>query len=161
MVVGSGMMAQAFSAYAKNPRIVIFASGVSDSLETDSRAFSREQSLLAEVRNANSRALLVYFSTCSIEDAERRNTPYVKHKLAMESYLAKFPGQWLVFRLPLVIGHGHRGATFAQFLYRKISRGESFEVWANATRYPIDVDDVLAVAREFIEHRQSFNRRIN
>ena len=161
MVVGSGMMAQAFSSYAHSPQTVIFASGVSNSLETDSRAFSREQSLLSEVRNANPQALLVYFSTCSIEDADRRNTPYVKHKLAMESFLANSPGKWLVFRLPLVIGHGHRGATFAQFLYQKISKGESFEIWENATRYPIDIDDVLAVAREFIDHRQSFNQRIN
>jgi nucleoside-diphosphate-sugar epimerase len=161
MVVGSGMMAQAFSCYAKDMRTVIFASGVSNSLETDPHAFSREQNLLAEVRNANPQALLVYFSTCSIEDAERRNTPYVKHKLAMESFLENSRGNWLVFRLPLVIGRGHRGATFAQFLYQKIAGGESFEIWANATRYPIDVEDVLIVAQEFIENRQIFNQRIN
>ena len=161
MVVGNGMMAQAFSSYAENPRTVIFASGVSNSLELDSRAFSREKNLLAEVRNANPKALLVYFSTCSVEDTDRSNTPYVKHKLAMESFLANSPGQWLIFRLPLVIGRGHRGASFAQFLFQKISRGESFEIWANATRYPIDVDDVLVVAREFIDGRQTFNQLIN
>lgn len=161
MVVGNGMMAQAFSGYAQSTRIVIFASGVSNSLETDPREFSREQNLLAEVRNANPQALLVYFSTCSVEDADRRNTPYVRHKLAMESFLASSPGKWLVFRLPLVIGRGHRGATFAQFLYQKISGGQSFEIWANATRYPIDVDDVLMVAQEFIEIRQISNQRIN
>ena len=161
MLVGSGMMAQAFLPYAESQRIVIFASGVSNSLETDPRAFSKEQILLADVRSANPQALLVYFSTSSIEDTDRRNTPYVKHKLAMESYLANSPGQWLVLRLPLVIGRGHRGATFAQFLYQKISEGESFEIWANATRYPIDVDDVLRVAREFIENRQFANQRIN
>lgn len=161
MVVGSGMMARAFSSYAESLRIVIFASGVSNSLETDPRAFARERSLLAEVRNANPQALLVYFSTCSIEDADRRNTPYVKHKQAMESFLADSPGPWLVFRLPLVIGQAHRGATFAQFLHQKISEGKSFEIWANATRYPIDVEDVLRVAREFIENRQIANQRVN
>ena len=161
MVVGSGMMAQAFSSYAENPRTVIFASGVSNSLERDPHAFSRERNLLAAVRNANPEALLVYFSTCSIEDADRRNTPYVKHKLAMESLLANAPGKWLVFRFPLVIGRGHRGATFAQFLYRKISEGKSFEIWTNATRYPLDIDDVLRVAQEFIENRQIVNQRIN
>ena len=161
MVVGSGMMAQAFSSYANNMRTVIFASGVSNSLETDPREFSREQNLLTEVRNANPQALLVYFSTCSVEDADRRNTPYVRHKLAMESFLANSPGKWLVFRLPLVIGRGHRGATFARFLYQKISEGKSFEIWVNATRYPIDVADVLIVAQEFIENRKIFNERIN
>ena len=161
MVVGSGMMAQAFPDYAESTRTVIFASGVSNSLETDPRAFAREQALLADVRNANPQALLVYFSTCSIEDADRKNTPYVRHKLAMESFLEMSPGNWLIFRLPLVIGRGHRGATLAQFLYRKISEGKPFEIWANATRYPIDVDDVSAIAQEFIERREFFNRRIN
>lgn len=161
MVVGSGMLAQAFSHYAESAQTVIFASGVSNSLETDPLTFSREKTLLADVRSANPQALLVYFSTCSIEDTERANTPYVKHKLAIETFLATSPGKWLVFRLPLVIGRGHRGATLAQFLYQKISKGEHFEIWAHATRYPLDVDDVLRIANEFIENLQFVNQRLN
>ncbi len=161
MVVGSGMMAQAFPEYAESARTVIFASGVSNSLETDPRAFTREQVLLERVRSANPEALLVYFSTCNIEDAHRKNADYARHKFAMESLLKKSPGQWLIFRLPLVIGRGHRGATLAQFLYRKISDGQSFEVWKDATRYPIDVDDMAAIARSFINRPDFFNRRIN
>src|SRR5260221_126460 len=100
MVVGSGMMAQAFPDYAESTRTVIFASGVSNSLESDPRAFAREQVLLEEARRTNPEALLVYFSTCNIEDADRKNAHYARHKFAMESFLEKSPGKWLIFRLP-------------------------------------------------------------
>ncbi|HEX4984471.1 MAG TPA: hypothetical protein VFV71_00235 [Burkholderiales bacterium] len=161
MVVGDGMMARAFARYAQDAGTLVFASGVSDSLETDPLAFARERSLLEAARAGHPDALLVYFSTCSVEDPDRKDTPYVKHKLAMEDAIAQMPGEWLVFRLPLVIGSGHRGATLAQFLYARISAEEKFQVWANATRYPVDVDDVVRIASVFIGNRRKVNRCIN
>ena len=61
----------------------------------------------------------------------------------------------------LAIGPGHRGPTLAQFLYERISRGEPFEVWAHATRYPIDVVDAFRIASRFVEDPSMWNRRIN
>ena len=46
MVVGDGMMAKAFAAFAQEPGVVIFASGVSDSTEISAAAFEREEALL-------------------------------------------------------------------------------------------------------------------
>jgi hypothetical protein len=43
MVVGDGMMTEAFSAFRDNAEVVIFASGVSNSLEIDPAAFHREK----------------------------------------------------------------------------------------------------------------------
>ena len=141
------MMARAFAAFERDQEVVIFASGVSDSLETDAAAFQRERDLLLRTRAAYPRALLVYFGTCSVYDPDRRDTPYVRHKLEMESFLEASPGPWLVLRLPLALGHGHRGHTLGRFLYEHIQRGETFEVWAGSTRYPIDVEDVLRIAK--------------
>lgn len=161
MVVGHGMMARAFSVFRDRAEIVIFASGVSNSLESDPVAFDREAALLEQTRADHSGALLVYFGTCSVDDPERRKTPYVQHKLRMESLLVASSGPWLVLRVPLAIGRNPGGRTLAQFLYERIVRGEAFEVWEGAARFPIDVDDVLRIGSRLIADQAMWNRRIN
>ena len=161
MVVGAGMMAKAFSAFRDRSDVVIFASGVSNSLETNAAAFSRERDLLTKSRAAHPRALLVYFGTCSVHDPERRDTPYVQHKLAMESLLASAGGPWLVLRVPLAIGRNPGSRTLAQFLHERILSGQSFEVWEGASRFPIDVDDLYRIGCRFIDDPAMWNRRIN
>ncbi len=160
MIVGSGMMARAFAAFGPDRRTLIFASGVSNSLESDPAAFRRERELLEHTRAAHPAALLVYFGTCSVHDPDRRDTPYVRHKLAMESLLERLGGDWMVLRLPLAIGPSHRSPTLAQYLHDRISRGEPFEVWANAIRYPIDVDDARRIAERLVADPAARNRRI-
>jgi len=161
MVVGDGMIAQAFASFASRPDVVVFASGVSDSLETRESAFARERALLQRTRAEHPQALLLYFSTCSVEDPDRRDTPYVRHKLAMEALLRSAPGPWLVLRLPLAIGRGHRGNTLARFLHERISRGERFEVWKRSTRYPIDVEDVVRIVARLVADPAMRGRTVN
>jgi uncharacterized protein YbjT (DUF2867 family) len=161
VVVGDGMMARAFSAFAADAGVIIFASGVSDSTETRDSAFARERVLLQRTRARHPDALLVYFGTCSVNDADRRDTPYVRHKLEMESLLKAAPGPWMVLRLPLAIGPGHRGNTLANYMHARIVRGEAFEVWAGSTRYPIDVEDAFRIAARLISDRSMWRKTIN
>lgn len=155
------MMAQAFSAFASDSAVAIFASGVSDSTEARPEAFRRESNLLRRVRAAHPDALLVYFGTCSVNDPDQRDTPYVRHKLAMEAQLMASPGPWMVLRLPLAIGSGHRGNTLAKFLHDRIVRGKKFDVWTRASRYPIDVEDAFRIARQLIADPSMWRRTIN
>lgn len=161
MLVGHGMMARTFWAFRDRPDVVIFASGVSNSLETDPRAFERERRLLQRIRAEHTGALLVYFGTCSVDDPDRWDTQYVRHKLHMESLLAASPGPWLVLRVPLAIGRNPGSHTLAQYLYDCIMQGTPFEVWEGAARFPIDVEDVLRIGSRLIEDRAMWGRRIN
>lgn len=144
-IVGRGMMARAFTALRPTRDIVIFASGVSNSLETNPEDFSRERDLIGRTRAEHPDALMVYFSTCSIYDRDRVDTPYVRHKLEIESFLSGLPGKYLILRLPLVIGKTDHASTLPHALYARIKSGETFEVWKRATRYPIDVEDVVRI----------------
>jgi nucleoside-diphosphate-sugar epimerase len=161
MIVGHGMLAQAFSSFREDGSVLIFASGVSNSLETGPRAFARERALLLQARKEHQAKLMIYFGTCSVDDPDRRETPYVVHKLEMEAILERAQAPWMALRLPLAIGPHRHGHTLAPFLYERISRGERFEVWEHATRYPIDVEDALRVGRLFFGDRKLWNRRIN
>jgi len=151
MIYGNGMLANAFSKYnGTNPNICIFASGVSDSSCNDENEFMRERLLLEESIKENARAdFFVYFSTCSIGDQSSLGTLYVKHKLEMESIVLEH-SKSIIFRLPQVVGPGGNPKTFIKFLYHSIKEGRKFELWENATRNIIDVDDVVEIVKHYI-----------
>lgn len=145
MVVGRGLLARALARYTEKEDVVIFASGVSDSNERDPEKFSREESLLRDTLSENPGKLFVYFSTCSIADPEVNRTPYVHHKQRMEQTISSRAGKYLIFRLPQVVGQGGNPATLVNYLYDRIRNGQPFDLWVNAIRHVIDVDDVARV----------------
>ncbi|MDD3884431.1 MAG: hypothetical protein PHW66_05785 [Gallionella sp.] len=152
MIIGSGLLAQAFNAfYEKDKGVCIYAAGVSNSSCTDEYEFSREQERLRQALTNHSDAnVFVYFGTCSVADPEAARTPYVQHKLEMEMLIKRHP-QYLILRLPQVAGRTTNPHTLLNYLYARISRSESFTLWENAQRNIVDISDIVAIARTFID----------
>lgn len=145
MIVGNGLLASAFDRRALKPLgVTVFASGVSNSSEIDASAFSRERTLLTQTIAAKPVGRLVYFSTCSVTDPDRSDTPYATHKRDMEALVASRPGH-IILRLPQVVGRTDNPHTLTNFLADRIRRGLPLEVWSRATRCLIDVDTVAAL----------------
>ena len=143
MIVGNGLLAEAFRRNCiDHAKLTIFASGVSNSREVDPNAFEREKNLI--LSKFDSKKTFIYFSTCSIEDTVVQNTPYVRHKLEMES-LVRTQARYWIFRLPQVVGLTPNPHTLTNFLFRRIISGQSFDVFKDATRNIIDVDDVARI----------------
>ena len=70
MIVGKGLIASLFTDVDQED-IVFFASGVSNSLETDKSAFLREENLIRKTIKENPNKIFIYFSTCSIYPKSR------------------------------------------------------------------------------------------
>lgn len=159
MIVGQGLLARAFAPrYAADPAVTIFASGVSNSRETDPAAFARERDLLRPLLEAGGR--VVYFGSCgSATGDSAADTPYMRHKRAMEAMVAASPGG-LVLRLPQVVGRTPNPNTLTNFLRDRIASGTPFTVWARAERNLIDVDDVAAIGARLIDGAGSGGRRV-
>jgi nucleoside-diphosphate-sugar epimerase len=151
MIIGSGLLAHAFSrTFSQREDVCIYAAGVSNSNCTDVREFAREQQRLGDaLLQMTDVGTFVYFGTCSVGDPEAKNSPYVEHKLAMEQLARTHPGH-LILRLPQVAGRTPNPHTLLNYLYARVSRSESFNVWVNASRNIIDVDDVAVIAQELI-----------
>ncbi|MBT2745048.1 MULTISPECIES: NAD-dependent epimerase/dehydratase family protein [unclassified Lysobacter] len=150
MIVGNGLIAKAFQARSENDRATtIFASGVSNSSETSEQSFARERQLLLETLRA-AQGKFVYFSTCSLTDADRKTTPYVVHKTEMEALVLAY-GDALVLRLPQVVGYTPNPHTLTNFLASRIASGERFTLWTKAIRSLIDVDDIASIATAMID----------
>jgi len=164
MIIGNGLLARAFAPYfAERDDVVIFASGVSNSRETDPAAFARERAMLDRAldRAVAQDQLLVYFSSCSIADPELTQAPYVLHKHATEKLLAERAPRMAIFRLPQVVGRTPNPHTLTNYLHQTIASGKHFQVWNRARRNLIDVDDVAQIGRRLIERGDTVNRAVN
>ncbi len=159
LILGNGLLAKACVSFFKyDEEIIIFASGVSNSKEKKLEEFSRERSMLINALSKNK--FIVYFSTCSIEDPELNDTPYVKHKVAMEAEVRRAKN-YLIFRLPQVVGHTKNPNTLTNYLYGKIVSGSFFHVWGKAKRNLIDVDDVAKIAYFILKNKGVMNETLN
>ena len=144
MIVGNGLLAEAFyRSRLDHSNLIIFASGVSNSKETNLFAFDRERVLIES--SFDEKKKFVYFSTCSIQDKTLKATQYVKHKIEMELLIKKH-SNYKIFRLPQVVGITKNPNTLMNFLHKKIKTGESFDLLTGASRNIIDVDDVVSIA---------------
>ena len=159
MVVGNGLVADGFKSYLKDKSCLIFASGVSNSTTTDSRAFHREQRLLEKMIHAHSEKTFVYFGTCSVYDSSMQDSPYVLHKLRMETIVKKQHSNYHIFRISNLAGNSGNPHTFLNFFIQHIVSGNFFYLWGHAYRNIIDIENAVAVC-DYIIQRQLFKNEI-
>ena len=162
MIIGSGMLARAFSDFAEADKtLCVYAYGVSDSRCSDSLAFSRETEALTHALDRHPDAIFIYFGTCSVDDPEMKETPYVSHKLRMEALVQMSARSRLIIRLPQVVGVTRNQATLLSFLAHHIRSSSPFDLWLNARRNIIDVDDVVSIVKTMIKDRDILNETVN
>jgi nucleoside-diphosphate-sugar epimerase len=161
MVIGNGMLAKAFSHYQNSKGVLIFASGVANSSETNIDQFRREEEKILNAIRDHKDKFLVYFSTCSIEDKDAFQSPYVLHKLKIEKLITNMHAKFLIVRLPQVVGKSTNRTTLVNYLYDNIVHGTHFTLWKNAVRYLIDVDDVVKIVSFIIDNKLFCNKILN
>ena len=147
MIFGSGLLARAFgSQFANSATSCVYAAGVSNSNCSDQREFEREQDrLMAAMGQHRSAELFLYFGTCSANGPLASASPYVQHKIKMEKIVEEHP-RYLILRLPQTVGKTENPHTLLNYIFARIIRSERFQIWKNARRNIIDVDDVVRIA---------------
>lgn len=154
MIIGRGLFAQAFeSAYGNSSKVMIFASGVSNSQCQDSFEFDREARMIAEQLQNNKDCIFVYFSSTSIFDPELQLTKYVSYKKTIEDYLLNHEAseRILIFRLPIVAGRTSNQHTLLNYLASKILSNANFDIFSKAYRNILDIEDIVKICRSIIE----------
>lgn len=147
MIVGNGVLANALKS-ADSEELLIFASGVSNSLETNNLEFNRELNLLKKNIEDFPEMKLIYFSTCSVYDGSKQESKYVLHKLNMEKYVQENAKKYLILRVGNAVGKGGNPNTLFNFLKNKIVQKEEFLLHTNARRILIDVADIALFVKE-------------
>jgi nucleoside-diphosphate-sugar epimerase len=145
MIIGSGLLARAFAPlFVDSKDCCVYAAGVSNSNCSDQREFAREQDrLMIAMEQHRLVDLFLYFGTCSANGS--LDSPYVQHKIKMEKIVAEHP-RYLTLRLPQTAGKTENPHTLLNYIFTRIIRSERFQIWRNARRNIIDVEDVVRIA---------------
>jgi len=160
MVIGNGLVAKAFSKYKNNDECIIFASGVSNSKETNSKEFLREKEILVECLKSCDSGLFVYFSTCSINNVQNNMSPYISHKMEMEDIIKEKSRNYFIFRLPQLIGKTENKNTLLNYLYLSIINDVRFDLWDGTYRNLIDIEDVFSICDKFIRDVSQYKNSV-
>lgn len=161
MVIGNGLVAQRFSQYISDDSFLVFASGVSNSKTKNSDAYIREFDLLKDSIKKNESKILIYFSTCSIYDPYEKDAQYVQHKLQLEAYIKGHVKQFYIFRVSNLVGSSTNPNTVFNFFFNHIKNGVNFDLWVNACRNIIDIDDAYFIIDYIIKQCLFQNQVVN
>lgn len=121
MIIGSGLIASLFTNHDRED-CIFFASGVSNSLETKKSEFLREENLIRKTIGENPEKTFAYFSTCSIYDLSKTESPYVLHKLKMEQIIAEHNSKYIIFRVSNAVGKGGNPNLLMNYLIRSVKK---------------------------------------
>lgn len=149
MVIGSGLLATTFMHYQYSRDVTIFASGVSNSSTINPADFEREINLLTPLLSTKTK--LIYFSTISVYDPELQSSPYILHKRQIESLIRANVGSYIIFRLPILLGHSSNPNTLINALVERILTNKPISIYTNACRYIIDVSDLNLLLSKMID----------
>lgn len=132
MIIGNGDVA---SILPERDNLLFFASGVSNSLETNEDEYWREMRLLLDQPKD---AHIVYFSSLSIFYS---NTRYASHKLEVEQLIKNNFKKWTIIRIGNITW-GNNPHTLINNLREKIKNHQSYVV-QDVYRFVVDKEEFL------------------
>ena len=132
MIIGNGTIA---SVLPERDDLLFFASGVSNSQETNEKEYQREIDLLLSQDKSKH---IVYFSTLSLF---YNSTRYVQHKKYIEELIKKKFKHYTIMRLGSPTW-GENPNHLIAFFRNKIKNKESFQIW-DTERYILEKEEFL------------------
>jgi dTDP-4-dehydrorhamnose reductase len=146
MIIGSGLLAKSLK-QADRDDLILFCSGVSNSLETEPAAFERELNLLKEQPKEG---LLIYFSTISIFNKAKKNSPYIQHKIAMEGAVQEHFKNHLILRLPNMVGEGGNATNLFPYFLQSIQLDKKVTIFRNTHRHLMSTEELSEIVQILI-----------
>jgi nucleoside-diphosphate-sugar epimerase len=145
MIIGSGLIAKSFVNFKNQDNKIIFASGVSNSLEENDLEYQREINLLKNILKKNNDKKIIYFSTTSIFNTKSK---YTNHKLEIEKFIIQNFNNYCIYRLPQIIGKGGNRNNLINFLKQSIIDTKQILIFTDSLRSILDVKDLVALCSE-------------
>lgn len=149
MIIGNGMIASSFKNVKVKHKCCIFASGVPNSNELLDSEYQREFRLIKKIFNDFPSYKFIYFSSCSIETGKK--SKYISFKLKVEDYIKTNFKDFLILRLPNVVGHTTNKTQLIPFLKEKLLNKKETKVNKSCYRFLLDVVDIPCIVNNLIE----------
>ena len=157
MIIGNGLIASAFKESQLNhDNYIIFASGVSNSLETDANEFNREYNLLKSTIEKFPNKKLIYFTSVL---SQTLSNEYYLHKNKMEKTIEANCDNYIIYAIPQLIGLKGNKNNLIQTLKSNIIYNKEILIYNGINRAILDVEDLV----EFVSYSidKVCNEKIN
>jgi nucleoside-diphosphate-sugar epimerase len=144
MIIGSGLIAKNLQVIDRND-ILFFASGVSNSMCDEKNEYERELNLLKKSIDINKK--LIYFSSI---DQYIVNQHYLDHKKEIEDFIKKNTNDFIIMKIPQLIGKNGNPSNFINYLYSNIKNSIEFDIFLTK-RSLLDVEDLVYILNFLIK----------
>lgn len=152
MVLGHGLIGTALKCVDKKDTLFC-ASGVSNLFGHIHSQCVREEELLRRNIPENMEKTIVYFSSYSIDDlAIEQNSPYLSHKIKMETLVKSTAEKYLIVRTSNVVGKNGQPGNLTNFIFTHLQNHTHFDVWTNTNRNLIDVEHLVLMTKYYLEN---------
>ena len=143
MIIGNGLIASGFKSSDEDySKYIIFASGVSNSKESNSKEYDREKKLIIESINNNKKLKFIYFSSILTGVV---NNEYYNQKLENEKLIEKNCSNYIIFRVPQIIGKLGNPNNLINYFKDCINSKKEITIYNNTQRSLIDIEDLVNV----------------
>lgn len=143
MIIGKGLIASAFEITKQNYLdYIIFASGVSSSRELNDDEYNREEELITETIKQNNKLKFIYFSSVSVNVDKNK---YFEHKLKMENVIKDNTSNYIIFRIPQVVGKNGNPTNLVNHIKNCVLTGDKIITNNYIERALLDVEDLVMI----------------
>lgn len=143
MIIGGGLLGSSFSKSSGNYKnIVVFASGVSNSKGVKEADFAREKDLVVKTIKSHKELTFIYFSSILAGICDNQ---YYNHKLEIEKLIAHQTDNYLIFRIPQIVGGSGNKNTLFNYLKNSIKNDQIITIYKDVKRSLIDIDDLVNI----------------
>ena len=156
-IIGSGFLASQFKRYnklIKKLNVYIYVAGVSNSLCNNQKELDKDFNRIKKFNKFIDKKKLIYISTCSVFDPNRRTSKYIKNKIKIENFIKKKFYNYTIVRYPEIIGTCKNKNTLMNFFVNNISSSTKFSAYVNAKRNLLDVNDALSLTFYFLKKKK-------
>ena len=162
-IIGTGFLASKFKRYhdfLKRNNTVVYAAGISNSLEVNKKKLHREIVKIDNFLKKNQKKI-IYISTYSVTDSSRSKKQYVKNKIKIEKLIIKKSKDYLIIRMPEIIGNSKNPNTLTNFFYERVLKMKKFILFKNSRRNLLEVNDAIINTIKIIKLYKNKNKIVN
>ncbi len=144
----------------KKSNYIVYAAGVSHSKTTSLNKLNRELRSFKRFSKENINKKIIYISTADVTNSLFKRSLYVKNKIKIEYIIKKNFSNYVILRLPQIIGKSKNKKTLVNFFYYSIKNNKQLVLLKNFKRNILDIDDVLKVIKIIIKNKKNKNKVI-
>ena len=161
-IYGSGFLAKNLKKINIPNKFFIYAAGVSNSNLKNKKEFLREVNQFKKILNkTHPKKTFVYISSLSVENKSLKKDPYVQNKIKIEKILKKKFKNYLIIRLPQIVGKNSNKNTLTNAINESLLKDRTFSVWRGSKRNLIDIEDIKFILKKLFNNFKENKRVIN